>query len=173
MGECDAEGNAYIFRTHDCGKTWTKITAGLPAHDYVHAVREDLTRRGLLYAATQHGVYLSYDDGDSWQSLSLNLPDVPVSDLIVQSNSLAISTHGRGFYILDDINALRQFSRTSLANSSCRPIGCVPFSDRGFPRSILKRHDSGANRSPRRRGFSWRGILHYTSEVSHYIRSDP
>ena len=98
----------YIFRTHDFGKTWTKIVNGIPPNDYVHAVREDPTRRGLLYAGTQHGVYVSYDDGDHWQSLSLNLPDVPVSDLMVEANAIAIATHGRGFYILDDIAPLRQ-----------------------------------------------------------------
>ncbi|OYV72671.1 MAG: glycosyl hydrolase, partial [Gemmatimonadetes bacterium 21-71-4] len=100
----------YIFRTHDYGKTWTKIVNGIRANDYVHAVREDPTRRGLLYAATQHGVYISYDDGDQWSSLSLNLPDVPVSDLIVVRNDLAISTHGRGFYILDHIAPLQQYT---------------------------------------------------------------
>jgi photosystem II stability/assembly factor-like uncharacterized protein len=102
------DDSPYIFRTHDFGHTWTKIVTGIAPDDYVHSVREDSTRRGLLYAATQHGVYVSYDDGDNWQSLSLNLPDAPVSDLIVQGNSLAISTHGRGFYILDNIEALRQ-----------------------------------------------------------------
>ncbi|MHB1863792.1 MAG: glycosyl hydrolase, partial [Gemmatimonadaceae bacterium] len=100
----------YIFRTHDYGKTWTRIVNGIRADDYVHAVREDPTRRGLLYAATQHGVYISYDDGDQWSSLSLNLPDVPVSDLIVVRNDLAISTHGRGFYILDHIAPLQQYT---------------------------------------------------------------
>ncbi len=100
----------YIFRTHDSGKTWTKIVNGIRADDYVHAVREDPTRPGLLYAATQHGVYISYDDGANWESLSLNLPDIPISDLAVEANDLAISTHGRGFYILDDIYAIRQFS---------------------------------------------------------------
>ena len=99
----------YIFRTHDYGKTWTKIVAGIRADDYVHAVREDPNRKGLLYAATQHGVYLSYDDGDHWSSLSLNLPDVPVSDLIVWRNDLVISTHGRGFYILDNVVPLEQY----------------------------------------------------------------
>jgi photosystem II stability/assembly factor-like uncharacterized protein len=98
----------YIFRTRDFGKTWTKIVTGIRADDYVHAVREDPTRRGLLYAATQHGVYISYDEGDRWQSLSLNLPDVPVSDLWVEANALAIATHGRSFYVLDDIAPLRQ-----------------------------------------------------------------
>ncbi len=99
----------YIFRTTDFGRTWTRIVNGIRADDYVHAVREDPTRRGLLYAATQHGVYLSYDDGARWESLSLNLPDVPVSDLIVEANDLVIATHGRGFYILDDIAPIRQY----------------------------------------------------------------
>ncbi|HEU4632000.1 MAG TPA: glycosyl hydrolase [Gemmatimonadaceae bacterium] len=99
----------YIFRTHDFGKTWTKIVDGLPADDYVHVVREDSTRRGLLYAGTQRGVWISYDDGAHWSSLSLNLPALPVVDLAVEDNSLAIATHGRGFYILDDIAALRQY----------------------------------------------------------------
>jgi len=98
----------YIFRTRDFGRTWTKIVAGIGAQDYVHAVREDPARRGLLYAGTQHGFYLSYDDGDHWQSLSLNLPDVPVSDVWVEASSIAIATHGRSFYILDDIGPLRQ-----------------------------------------------------------------
>ena len=100
----------YIFRTNDFGRTWTKIVNGIRADDYVHAVREDPTRRGLLYAATQHGVYISHDDGANWESLSLNLPDVPVSDLIVEANDLAIATHGRGFYILDDIAPIRQYT---------------------------------------------------------------
>jgi photosystem II stability/assembly factor-like uncharacterized protein len=99
----------YIFRTHDFGRTWTKIVNGLGPTDYVHTVREDPTRRGLLYAGTQHGVYYSYDDGDSWHSLSLNLPDTQVSDLIVEDHDLAIATHGRGFYILDDIGPIRQY----------------------------------------------------------------
>ena len=79
----------YIFRTHDFGKTWTKIVTGIRPNDYVHVVREDPTRRGLLYAGTQHGVYVSFDDGDRWESLSLNLPDTQISDLIVEANSLA------------------------------------------------------------------------------------
>src|SRR5687768_1644768 len=70
----------YIFRTHDFGKTWTKIVTGIRADDYVHVVREDRLRKGMLYAGTQHGFYVSFDDGANWQSLSLNLPDVPVSD---------------------------------------------------------------------------------------------
>jgi hypothetical protein len=107
----------YIFRTHDFGKTWTKITTGIRSDDYVHAVREDPTRKGLLYAGTQHGVYISYDDGDTWSSLSLNLPDIPVWDLIVTSHDLDIATHGRGFYVLDNIEPLRQFRASMTASA--------------------------------------------------------
>jgi len=98
----------YIWRTHDFGKTWTRIVSGIRADDYIHAVREDPNRRGLLYAAGQHGTYISFDDGASWQSLRLNMPDVPVSDLIVEGNELVIATHGRGFWVLDNIAPLRQ-----------------------------------------------------------------
>ena len=100
----------YIFRTTDFGRTWTTIVNGIRADDYIHAVREDKNRRGLLYAAGQHGVYLSYDDGMHWQSLRLNMPDVPVADLIVEGNELVIATHGRGFWVLDNIAPLRQMS---------------------------------------------------------------
>ncbi len=106
----------YIFRTRDFGKTWTKIVAGIRADDYVHAVREDPVRRGLLYAGTQHGFYVSGDDGERWESFSLNLPDTPVSDVWVDANAIAIATHGRGFYVLDDIAPLRQAGTGSTAS---------------------------------------------------------
>jgi len=108
----------YIFRTTDFGRTWTKIVNGIRADAYVHAVREDPTRRGLLYAATQHGVYISYDDGANWDNLSLNLPDVPVADLIVEGNELVIGTHGRGFWVLDNIAPLRQATPAVLASDA-------------------------------------------------------
>jgi hypothetical protein len=98
----------YIFRTNDFGATWTKIVDGIRPDDYVHAVREDPRRRGLLYAGTQHGIYMSLDDGTSWMSISANLPDTQVSSIIVEENDLVIATHGRGFYVLDDINPIRQ-----------------------------------------------------------------
>lgn len=106
----------YIFKTNDYGKTWTKIVNGIPAHDYVHTVREDLVRRGLLYAGTQHGVYISFNDGANWQKFSNGLPDVPVTDLIVEDNAIAIGTHGRSFYVMDDIAALRQFGVVPLTD---------------------------------------------------------
>jgi photosystem II stability/assembly factor-like uncharacterized protein len=99
----------YLFRTHDFGRSWTKIVAGIPANDYTHAIREDPVRRGLLYAGTQHGFYVSFDDGDRWRPLKTGLPDTQVSDVWVEANDVAIATHGRGFYILDDLAPLRQY----------------------------------------------------------------
>ena len=98
----------YIWKTDDYGETWTKIVGGIREDAYVHAVREDPNREGLLYAATQHGVYISYDDGATWQELNPKLPDLPVVDLIVEENELVIASHGRGFWVLDDVAPLRQ-----------------------------------------------------------------
>lgn len=100
----------YIFKTDDYGRNWKKIVNGIPSNDFVHAVREDPKRAGLLYAGTEHGVYVSFDNGGNWQSLSLNLPDTQVPDLVVEENDLVIATHGRSFYILDDIGPLRQLT---------------------------------------------------------------
>ncbi len=98
----------YIWKTNDYGRTWTKIVNGIRADAYVHAVREDPTREGLLYAATQHGVYISYDDGAHWQGLNPSLPDLPIVDLIVEKNELVITAHGRGFWVLDNLAPIRQ-----------------------------------------------------------------
>jgi photosystem II stability/assembly factor-like uncharacterized protein len=100
----------YIFRTHDCGKTWQRTVTGIRADDYVHAVREDPKRKGLLYAGAEHGVYVSWDDGDHWQSLSLNLPDVQVPDLVVEEHDLVIATHGRSMWLLEGITPLREMT---------------------------------------------------------------
>jgi hypothetical protein len=100
----------YAWKTHDYGRTWTKIVTGIRADDFVHAIREDIKRPGLLYAGTEHGVYASFDDGAHWQSLSLNLPDTQVPDLVVEQRDLVIATHGRSFYVLDDIEPLRQLT---------------------------------------------------------------
>jgi hypothetical protein len=107
----------YIFKTKDYGKTWVKVVNGIPDDDFVHAVREDAIRAGLLYAGTEHGVYVSFNDGADWQSLALNLPDTQVADLVVEENDLVIATHGRSFYILDDIGPLRQLT-AQVATSS-------------------------------------------------------
>jgi photosystem II stability/assembly factor-like uncharacterized protein len=105
-----ADVGPHIYRTHDFGKIWTKITTGIPKGAYVRAVREDPVRKGLLFAGTELGVYFSIDDGDHWQPLQLNLPVTPVHDLVIKDNDLVIATHGRSFWILDDITPLRQIN---------------------------------------------------------------
>jgi photosystem II stability/assembly factor-like uncharacterized protein len=97
----------YLFRTRDRGKSWQSIAAGLPQDAPVNAVREDPVRRGLLFAATEKAVWMSFDDGDHWQSLQLNLPHTSMRDLIVHDHDLILATHGRSFWVLDDIGPLR------------------------------------------------------------------
>ncbi len=106
----------YIFKTTDFGKSWTQITSGIPDGAYVHAVREDPVRKGLLFAGTELGIYVSFDDGAHWQSLQLNLPNTPVHDMAIHGGDLAIATHGRAFWILDDIAPLRQ-ANSAMATS--------------------------------------------------------
>jgi hypothetical protein len=102
------DNDPYIYRTRDAGKTWQRITNGLPAGVYVQTVKEDSKRKGLLFAGTELGVYVSFNDGDEWQSLQLNLPPVSMRDLAIHGDDLIVATHGRGFWVLDDITALRQ-----------------------------------------------------------------
>jgi photosystem II stability/assembly factor-like uncharacterized protein len=110
----------YIYRTHDAGKTWREITSGLPADSPVNAVREDPVRKGLLFAGTETEVWVSFDDGDHWQSLQLNLPHTSMRDLWVHNDDLIVATHGRSFWILDDISPLRQLT-AAVANSTNTP----------------------------------------------------
>jgi hypothetical protein len=105
----------YLFKTTDYGATWTEIDAGIPKNEFTHVVREDPARRGLLFAGTERGVWFSFDDGGHWQPLRRNLPPVPVHDLIVKDNDLAIATHGRALWIMDDISPLRQLAANTLA----------------------------------------------------------
>jgi photosystem II stability/assembly factor-like uncharacterized protein len=100
----------YIFKSDDYGSTWTKIVTGIRADDYAHAVREDPARPGLLYAGTEHGIYVSFDDGGRWQPLSLNLPDTQVSDIVVEAHDLVIATHGRSMWVLDNLAPVRQLT---------------------------------------------------------------
>ena len=98
----------YIYRTRDYGATWQPITDGIHAPSFLRAIREDPGHKGLLFAGTEFGIYISFDDGDHWQSLQLNLPMTSVADMTVHGDDLVIATHGRSFWILDDITALRQ-----------------------------------------------------------------
>ena len=100
----------YIWKTSDYGKTWNLIVNGIRKDDFIHVVREDLIVPGLLYAGGEHGVWVSYDNGDNWSSLSLNMPDTQISDLIVTDKDIVVGTHGRSIYILDDISPIREMS---------------------------------------------------------------
>jgi len=100
----------YIYRTHDGGKSWQKIVSGLPENGPVNTVREDPERKGLLFAGTERSVYVSWDDGDHWQSLKMNLPPTSIRDLVVHHDDVVVGTHGRSFWILDNITPLRQMS---------------------------------------------------------------
>jgi hypothetical protein len=98
----------YVFRTDDYGETWTTITNGVAPNDFARAIREDIKHPKLLYLGTEHGVYVSFDEGAKWESLRQNLPDTPVHDIAVEERDLVIATHGRGFYVMDRIAPLRQ-----------------------------------------------------------------
>jgi photosystem II stability/assembly factor-like uncharacterized protein len=125
----------YIFITHDYGKTWTNQVKGIPDTAFARSVREDPKRRGLLYAATESGVYVSFDDGSNWRSLQLNLPTTPVHDLVVKDNDLVLATHGRAFWILDDVSPLRQY-KDQIANEDFHLY---------TPATAVRYHDSGAH----------------------------
>ncbi len=105
----------YFFRTHDYGQTWQAINGGLPASGIARVIREDTVRKGLLYAGTETGVFVSFDDGDNWQSLQLNLPTASVRDLIVRGDDIAVATYGRSLWILDDVTPLRQASEQAVS----------------------------------------------------------
>jgi photosystem II stability/assembly factor-like uncharacterized protein len=108
----------YIYRTHDSGKTWQLISGGLPDIGPVNTVREDPVRKGLLFAGTENAVWVSFDDGDHWQSLQLNLPHASMRDLWIHDNDLIVATHGRSFWILDDITPLRQITASVAASAA-------------------------------------------------------
>jgi photosystem II stability/assembly factor-like uncharacterized protein len=101
---------AHIYRTRDFGKTWTEITKGIPDGGASNVVREDPVRKGLLYAGTEGSVYVSFNDGDDWQPLQLNLPHTSMRDLVIHGDDLVVATHGRSFWILDDVTPLRQMN---------------------------------------------------------------
>ncbi len=104
------DNEPYIYRTRDAGKTWQRITERFAAGVYLQTIKEDPKRRGLLVAGTELGVFVSFNDGDHWQSLQLNLPPTSMRDLAFHDNDLIVATHGRGFWVLDDISALRQLT---------------------------------------------------------------
>jgi photosystem II stability/assembly factor-like uncharacterized protein len=136
--------NPLIYRTHDYGKTWTRINNGIPPGAYVHAVREDPVEKGLLYAGTETGVYFSLDDGGHWQPLQLNLPTTPIHDLAIKNSDLIAATHGRSFWILDDVSPLRQAS-AKIATEEFHLYQPSPATRLHFPDQVDRRRPVGDN----------------------------
>jgi photosystem II stability/assembly factor-like uncharacterized protein len=128
----------YVFRTRDGGRTWSPAVAGIPAGSFVNVVREDPERRGLLYAGTETGVFVSFDDGERWQPLQLNLPNCSVRDLAVHEGDLVAGTHGRSFWVLDDISPLRQLD----AKTATAPVWLFA------PRAAVRFHPAGFQGTP-------------------------
>ena len=108
----------YIYKTTDYGRTWKLIVDGIPDTEFLRVVREDPVHRGLLFAGTERGIWMSFDDGDHWQTLRRNLPIVPVHDLAIKDGDLIAATHGRGFWIMDDISTLRQLSPAIVSSNA-------------------------------------------------------
>ncbi len=106
-----------LYKTTDCGATWTKIVSGIPADEFTRVIRADPVRRGLLFAGTERGVWVSFDDGGSWQTLRRNLPRVPVHDLTIKEGDLIAATHGRSFWLIDDLSAIRQMTPITVAKN--------------------------------------------------------
>jgi len=137
----------YIFKTTDLGKTWSAVVNGIPEGAYVHAVREDPKKRGLLYAGTELGVFVSFDSGTHWQPLQLNLPVSPIHDLVVKDDDLVAATHGRSFWVLDDVTPLRQVTTQSAQADAIlyQPETALRLH---YPEEIDKRQPVGDNPLP-------------------------
>jgi hypothetical protein len=122
----------YVFRTDDYGETWAAITNGVEPNDFARSIREDIKQPKLLYLGTEHGIYISFDDGAKWESLRQNLPDTPVHDIAVEERDLVIATHGRGFYVMDNISPLRQGGIQTTNFHLFKPEDALRGLDRGI-----------------------------------------
>jgi photosystem II stability/assembly factor-like uncharacterized protein len=155
----------FVYKTADYGKTWKAITNGIPRSmlSYAHCIREDPVRRGLLYLGTENGVYVSFDDGEIWQPLQMNLPHAPAYWLVVQEqfNDLVLATYGRGFWILDDITPLRQLTPQTLsADALFRPRDAYRFREITPPNAVAS--DPTVGQDPP-----------YGASITYYLTSAP
>ncbi len=141
----------YLFRTRDYGKTWTPIVEGIASQAFLNVVREDPKRKGLLFSGTEFGVYVSFDYGDRWQPLQLNLPVTSVRDLVIHGNDLVIATHGRSFWVLDDIAPLRQITHdvSNLDIWLFKPDRAIRITNDSFPGTPLPPEEPQAQNPPR------------------------
>src|SRR5262249_40776250 len=154
------DNEPYLFRTRDGGGSWQNITRGLPAGVYAQTIKEDPKKRGLLAAGTELGVFVSFDDGDDWQSIQLNLPPTSNRDLAFKDNDLIVATHGRGFWILDDISALRQATDVGTADAFLFKPGDAIL----FPTPT----DDG---TPTQKDGAWPGNPRRGAIVDYYLKS--
>lgn len=140
----------YLYRTRDYGATWEKITNGIAAPAFLRAVREDPQSKGLLFAGTEFGVYVSFDDGDHWQSLQLNLPISSIRDLAIHGDDLVVATHGRSFWILDNIHPLRQVLEAKKTSGAWlyRPATTIRIDNDSFPGTPLPPEEPAADNPP-------------------------
>ncbi len=137
----------YIYKTEDYGKTWKKITNGINRMHFTRVTRADPKRPGLLYAGTEYGMYVSFDDGNNWKSFQLNLPEVPITDLTIKENDLVVATQGRSFYVLDDLSVMQQI-KPSIAGSNLHVFDVRPaYRMRGnpFASNFGQPRNAGAN----------------------------
>jgi photosystem II stability/assembly factor-like uncharacterized protein len=157
-----ADYEPHIYHTLDSGKTWTEITKGLPAGVYVQTVKEDSRRRGLLFTGTERAVFVSFDNGDHWQSLQQNLPPASMRDLAIHGDDLIVATHGRGFWMIDDITVLRQITADVAKGNAflfqpANAILLTPGSDNGTP---MPRDEPLAENAP------------YGAMIDYYLKSN-
>jgi photosystem II stability/assembly factor-like uncharacterized protein len=140
----------YLYRTRDYGASWQLITNGIAAPAFLRAIREDPQSKGLLFAGTEFGAYISFDDGDHWQSLQLNLPVTSIRDLNIHGDDLVAATHGRSFWILDNITPLRQASEAGKTNASWlyRPAGALRIDNDSFPGTPIPPEEPTAENPP-------------------------
>ena len=134
----------FLYKTTDYGKTWTKITNGIPENVFTRVIREDPKRRGLLFAGTEFGLYVSFDDGANWQPFQRNLPVVPIADMVIKGDDLVVATHGRAFWILDDLSPLRQW-KPEIASEEVHLFSPAPGVR--YPSSQSASPDTGKNRA--------------------------
>jgi photosystem II stability/assembly factor-like uncharacterized protein len=156
------DNEPHIYRTRDEGKTWQTITNGLPAGVYLQTIREDPVRKGLLFAGTELGVFVSFNDGDKWQSLQLNLPAVSMRDLAIHGDDLIVGTHGRSIWVLDDISALRQ-----VADAAAKADAYL-FK----PAEAIRMHAGNANGSPQPRDEALAENPPAGAMIDYYLKAD-
>lgn len=164
---CD-DMHPYAYKTTDGGKSWKLITKGLPANEPINVVREDPNRKGLLYAGSENAVYVSFDDGENWQSLKLNMPPTSIRDLVIKDDDLVIGTHGRSFWILDDITALRQMSASLATEKSIlfKPQTAMRVRWNMNTDTPMPQEEPGGQNPPEGAIFNYYLSNHATAEVS-------